>query len=390
MGEFSAKPADAARSRERVSRRRDDVRAASTAFRTDAAAMLNTRPTVLAQHRAVRVLAQARPKPPAPIQRAAKRTGIPDRLKTGMEAVSSLSLDDVRVAYRSSKPARIGALAYAQGSDIHLAPGHDRHLAHELGHVVQQKQGRVRETIRVAGVPVNDHPALERDATALRGRAHRWTGDAPPVSLSRASLPTAQRVAQRFLGDESLGRYTHAASVWADAARAVAGFDASLDKMAKSHAGTDSGSDAHKLRANVLAKAVKASTTIAGEGAEPILWTMTGDMSAKGPGGGAGIDITPYNFLSSGSSTRGKEEVKTVSSIATFKAGIKDAVGAKHAGFVKMTYNGSRADIDALHKTDINIGGTACIFCGSKEFGAVSITVECADGQTTIGVIRKV
>jgi len=31
--------------------------------------------------------------------------------------------------------------AYADGSDIHLAPGKERHLGHELAHVVQQKQG---------------------------------------------------------------------------------------------------------------------------------------------------------------------------------------------------------------------------------------------------------
>ena len=36
------------------------------------------------------------------------------------------------------------ARAYTQGSEIYMAPGQERHLAHEAWHVVQQKQGRVQ------------------------------------------------------------------------------------------------------------------------------------------------------------------------------------------------------------------------------------------------------
>jgi hypothetical protein len=70
-------------------------------------------------------------------------------------------MDDVRVHRDSASPGRIGAHAYAQGNEIHLAPGEDRHLPHEAWHVVQQKRGRVHATARVEGGPsYNDDPSL--------------------------------------------------------------------------------------------------------------------------------------------------------------------------------------------------------------------------------------
>lgn len=77
-------------------------------------------------------------------------TGLPDQLKSGVEDLSGLSLDNVRVHYNSSKPAQLNALAYAQGTDIHVASGQERHLPHEAWHVVQQAQGRVQPTRQLA------------------------------------------------------------------------------------------------------------------------------------------------------------------------------------------------------------------------------------------------
>lgn len=76
-------------------------------------------------------------------------TGLPDQLKTGVESLSGHSLDDVKVHYNSPQPAQLNALAYAQGTDIHVAPGQEQHLPHEAWHVAQQKQGRVRPTTEV-------------------------------------------------------------------------------------------------------------------------------------------------------------------------------------------------------------------------------------------------
>lgn len=99
--------------------------------------------------------------------------GLPDGLKQGVENMSGLSMDDVKVHYNSSKPANLGALAYAQGSDIHIGPGHERHLPHEAWHVVQQKQGRVKPTMQMkGGVAVNDATDLEQDADIMGSKAN--------------------------------------------------------------------------------------------------------------------------------------------------------------------------------------------------------------------------
>ena len=59
------------------------------------------------------------------------RTGLPNQLKAGIEQLSGIAMDDVRVHYNSAKPAQFQAHAYAQGTDIHLAAGQEKHLAHE-------------------------------------------------------------------------------------------------------------------------------------------------------------------------------------------------------------------------------------------------------------------
>lgn len=102
-----------------------------------------------------------------PIQKKPNETGLPDQLKEGAESVSGYSMDDVNVHYSSSKPAQLNAHAYAQGTDIHLGPGQEKHLPHEAWHVVQQKQGRVKPTMRLSGMSVNDDDALESEADVM-------------------------------------------------------------------------------------------------------------------------------------------------------------------------------------------------------------------------------
>ena len=92
------------------------------------------------------------------------KTGLPDHLKAGIETLSGLSMDDVRVHYNSSKPSQFQALAYTQGSEIYVQPGQEKHLSHEAWHVVQQKQGRVRTTAQVNGYPLNTDSHLESEA----------------------------------------------------------------------------------------------------------------------------------------------------------------------------------------------------------------------------------
>lgn len=96
---------------------------------------------------------------------------LPPCLQRGMEALTGVSLQRVRVHYHSGKPAKVQAHAYAQGQNIYLAPGQEAHLPHELGHIVQQAQGRVQATTQVNGIAVNDDPKLEHEATELGNQA---------------------------------------------------------------------------------------------------------------------------------------------------------------------------------------------------------------------------
>ncbi len=94
-------------------------------------------------------------------------TGLPDNLKAGIESLSGFSMDDVCVHYNSSKPATVQALAYTQGTDIHVVPGQEKHLPHEAWHVAQQMAGRVSPTTNINGMPVNDNAALEFEADVM-------------------------------------------------------------------------------------------------------------------------------------------------------------------------------------------------------------------------------
>ncbi|MBF9221011.1 DUF4157 domain-containing protein [Hymenobacter sp. BT662] len=125
---------------------------------------------------------------PAPVQE--NNTGLPDELKAGVENLSGHSLDDVQVHYNSAKPAELQAHAYAQGREIHVAPGQEQHLPHEAWHVAQQKQGRVRPTRQLKGqVPVNDDAGLEKEADVMGAKALGGAGPATQLKV-RATATT--------------------------------------------------------------------------------------------------------------------------------------------------------------------------------------------------------
>lgn len=79
-----------------------------------------------------------------------RATSIPASLQHQMENKFSADFSEVRV-HVSHLPTLAGAQSFAQGEDIHFAPGaynpyseSGRELiGHELAHVVQQTQGRV-------------------------------------------------------------------------------------------------------------------------------------------------------------------------------------------------------------------------------------------------------
>ena len=135
----------------------------------------------------------ASPAPPAHTARAGgagRSGGLPDGLRAGLETLSGTDLSDVRVHTNSSKPAGLDALAYTQGRDIHVAPGEERHLAHEGWHAVQQKQGRVRPTVQAKGIPVNDDTGLEREADVMGAKAMQMSSAHPDRSHQSTVTPS--------------------------------------------------------------------------------------------------------------------------------------------------------------------------------------------------------
>ena len=133
-------------------------------------------------------------------------TGMPDNLKSGIESLSGFSMDDVRVHYNSSKPATVQALAYTQGTDVHVAPGQEKHLPHEAWHVAQQMAGRVSPTTNINGMPVNDNAALEHEADVMGERAVQCMACNKNVFLTNCFVdrPTIQCVVNDYnrLSDE--------------------------------------------------------------------------------------------------------------------------------------------------------------------------------------------
>lgn len=142
---------------------------------------------------------------PAPRAEKANNTGLPDNLKSGIESLSGMSMDHVNVHYNSDKPAQLNAHAYAQGADIHVAPGQEQHLPHEAWHVVQQAQGRVNPTTQMKGTSVNDDVGLETEADVMGAKALTTQLEKNPVQCQSAD----KGVIQKFDAGVGAGWHVH-------------------------------------------------------------------------------------------------------------------------------------------------------------------------------------
>ncbi|MGW0366382.1 eCIS core domain-containing protein [Streptomyces sp. NPDC002990] len=149
--------------------------------------------------------AAAAPAPEAPVQRstvhdvlAAPGKPLDVPLREEMERRLGADFSDVRVhddsAARASA-AEVGARAYTSGSHVVIGEGGgDKHtLAHELTHVIQQRQGPVSGTDNGAGLKVSDpSDRFEREAEANATRV--MSGAVPGPSPAQA--PREARTAQ--------------------------------------------------------------------------------------------------------------------------------------------------------------------------------------------------
>ncbi|MBI9052312.1 MAG: DUF4157 domain-containing protein [Bacteroidales bacterium] len=107
------------------------------------------------------------------------KTTMPDGVRSKMENSFGTDFSGVNIHQNSEQASNMGALAYTQGNDIAFAEGQyqpesskgQELLGHELTHVVQQRQGRVKPTKQGKGLPVNDNPSLEKEADEMGAKA---------------------------------------------------------------------------------------------------------------------------------------------------------------------------------------------------------------------------
>ncbi|PTB95586.1 hypothetical protein C9994_11045 [Marivirga lumbricoides] len=112
-------------------------------------------------------------------QSSSTKGGLDKAVQAKMEKAFQSDFSDVNITQNSSEATNMGALAFTQGNDVHFAPGQynpatsegQELIGHELTHVIQQKQGRVKATSQAKGAPVNDDPALEKEADVMGKKA---------------------------------------------------------------------------------------------------------------------------------------------------------------------------------------------------------------------------
>ena len=114
-------------------------------------------------------------------------TGLPDQMKTNLENASGFDMSDIRVHRNDPSPAKVGALAYTQGTDIYLGPGQEQHLGHEAWHSAQYKQGRVQvntsfKSADGAAVAGNDQEHLEKEADVMGAKLSSSHFSSSPVT----------------------------------------------------------------------------------------------------------------------------------------------------------------------------------------------------------------
>jgi len=273
-------------------------------------------------------------------------TGMPDNLKAGVENLSGIDMSDVRVHFNSYKPAEVGALAYTQGTDIHVAHGQERHLPHEAWHVVQQKQGRVQPTMQLKNMALNDDKGLEQEANVMGERALKSEHGS---IVTKKDSANCFKVSQMFFHPDTLNNYQDAAIAWDTAYKNVIRFNSEIDSGMKEHADWRIGNSAlTTLSQNAGTKSNRAAGTMAGEAYETYSW-KTGAHEITGPGGGVGIDIRTYQPGIPAVSNRKQIEVKSGRTTDAIKDGLDNAITVQHATNIKVHYTGNNLQADIVN-----------------------------------------
>lgn len=131
-----------------------------------------------------------------------------------MERAFGTSFSSVKIITDSQEAVDLGAKAFTMGESIYFAPGFYRPntaegkklLAHELTHVVQQREGRVQPTTEKQGFQINDNQNLEDEADR-RGNLAVQRREVPAFKLSNSVTSQStvqQKVVQRQLNESQL------------------------------------------------------------------------------------------------------------------------------------------------------------------------------------------
>lgn len=133
---------------------------------------------------------------------AATQKNLPETLQLKMESAMNTDFSNVEVHPNSTKAVALSAYAYTQGNQVHFAPGQYKPetangqelIGHELAHVVQQRQGRVKPNGQANGMAINDNYDLEQEADQWAGKANRApfgniaSSTAAPVQMKSAGV----------------------------------------------------------------------------------------------------------------------------------------------------------------------------------------------------------
>lgn len=146
------------------------------------------------------------PVSPEKAQAASKKSGagsgfpLPAEVRERFEKSFGADLSAVRIHESSPRAQALKANAFAEGFELHFAPGkYDPDskegaelLGHELAHVVQQQAGRVAAPLQGDGAPLVQDQALEVEADIAGARAARGEAAGLPTGGASIARPAAQ------------------------------------------------------------------------------------------------------------------------------------------------------------------------------------------------------
>lgn len=186
-------------------------------------------------------------------------TGMPDQVKAKMETSMGEDFSDVKIKTNSAQAEQAGALAYAQGNEVHFASGQynpnsmegQKLLGHELSHVKQQREGRVKPTANVNGMAVNDDKSLENEADRMGDKAAQAKVDpAATTQLKKSGSDNSSAPVQRFkMRPGDIKRYPKFAE-YIRSEMPKSASDARLTKYME-HFGTNQGDTARDIKSDL-------------------------------------------------------------------------------------------------------------------------------------------